>query len=357
MGIETVCGTISPDSLGKTLSHEHILIDMCCWLTEPKEAFKRAMINKRIKDLGIENLGMVRLDPMFIIDNLILDEIDVAIDELSEFKKIGGNSLIDVTLPGAGRDPVKLKEISERVGINIICGTGWYVVASHPQIVKKKSLDQLSDIMVKELTEGIGNTGIKAGLIGELGCSQPAPYHPGEEKVIKAAVKAHKITGACITIHPCLFDPKFSKIEKMGSYCIDLVEKEGADLDKFFLSHASWGGQDMEYLTKMLDRGATLSFDSFGESSDSHLNVLSVNHRMLSDAERIISLLELCKMGYDRQIVVSHDVCLKIHLKKYGGYGFSHILENIVPILIREGVSNKQIRRILIENPKRLLSH
>jgi phosphotriesterase-related protein len=358
MKIESVLGSISPDSLGITLCHEHILVsDMLSWYQEPKDPSKRALMNMRLEDIGMENLGKIRLDPMFVKDNLVLDEKDVAIKELKDFKQKGGKSVVDVTLPSQTRNPRKIKEISKKAGINIVAATGWYVVAAHPPFIKRKSVDQLCAMMVKDLTEGIGETKIKAGIIGELGCSQPAPYHPDEEKVIKAGVKAQNITGACITIHPCLFDMKISKVEKMGNYCIDLLEKEGADLDKFYLSHADWGCQDINYLKKMLDRGTTISFDSFGACCDSQLNTLSVQSRIPCDAERISALVELCNMGYDKQVIVSHDVGMKIHLKKYGGYGYSHILENIIPVLLREGVSKKQINKILTENPRRLLAH
>jgi phosphotriesterase-related protein len=98
------------------------------------------MMNMRVREIGIENLGMIRLDPMFVKDNLNLDESDVALDELKDYRKMGGNSLVDLTLQGAGRNPPILKEISGKVGLNIVCGTGWYVVASHPSFVKKKSI-------------------------------------------------------------------------------------------------------------------------------------------------------------------------------------------------------------------------
>jgi phosphotriesterase-related protein len=211
--------------------------------------------------------------------------------------------------------------------------------------------------MVKEVTEGIDNTGIKAGIIGELGCSQPAPFHPEERKVIKAAVLAQKQTGVCITIHPSLFDLKISRILKTGHDCLDLLEHQGYNPARFYLSHTGWFCQDLDYLRKLLDRGVTLSFDSFGSNADSQLNTLFVRSRKPCDAERIIAIVELCKMGYDKQIVVSQDICMKIHLKKYGGYGYSHILENIVPILRREGVSKKQVQKILVENPRSLLAH
>ena len=357
MSVQTVCGPITQDSLGITLSHEHILIDRPFRSSEPEEASKKSMMNMRVRDLGIENLGMIRLDPMFVKDNLNLDEIDVALNELKEYRTMGGNSLVDVTLQGAGRNPAILKEISEKVGLNIVCGTGWYVKSTHPPMVKKCSVNQLCDIMVKELTEGIDNTGIKAGIIGELGCSQPAPFHPEERKVIKAAVLAQKKTGVCITIHPSLFDLKISRIIKTGHDCLDLLERQGFNPARFYLSHAGWVCQDLDYLIKLLDRGVTLSFDSFGSNADSQLNTLSVRYRKPCDAERIIAIVELCKMGYDKQIVVSQDICMKIHLKKYGGYGYSHILENVVPILRREGVSKKQVQKILVENPRNLLTH
>ena len=173
--------------------------------------------------------------------------------------------MVDMTIPGIGRDPMALREISYATGVNILTCTGWYVAASHPAIVKKKSLEDLSDIMVKELTEGIGDTGIKAGLIGE--CALSYPIDPNEKKVIRAAAQAQAKVGCALTIHPSLFDLEQKKVVKNAADIIDIIQKEGANLEKFYMSHMDITCDDLEYHKKVMDTyGIVLAYDTFGQS-------------------------------------------------------------------------------------------
>lgn len=187
MKVETVRGSIESDGLGITLIHEHMLGDFTNWWSPPKEASKIPLIDAKI---AIKNISEFRRALGSAKDNYRLVDVDLAIKELKQFKGMGGSNLVDLTLPGAGRDVLSLRRISEDTGVNIIAGTGWYVEPTHPPIVKQKSVEELSEIMKQEIIEGIEDTGIKAGIIGEIGCSSPLCSQ--EKKVCRLLLELKK---------------------------------------------------------------------------------------------------------------------------------------------------------------------
>jgi phosphotriesterase-related protein len=302
----------------------------------------------------IDMLGELKRDPFICADNLKLNDSELAVKELLELSKCGGRSVVCQSLPGAGRDPVELKRISQRSGVNIVTCTGWYIVASHPASLKRRNVEDLYSIMTKEIVEGIGTTGIRAGAIGECGCSEPVPLHPQEKKVLQAAGRTQAETGVGLTVHPAVVDIRSREIGKFGQTYLDLLEREGADLGKFFLSHSDWTCSDRKYQEQLLQRGITLSYDSFG--LEAYYDSLFFGARNPTDIERIDAIVELCKVGYERQIMLSQDVCMKMQLKRYGGYGYSHAIRHIIPMLETRGVTRKQIRQIVISNPRRMFS-
>lgn len=352
MKIMAVRGAFSPHKLGITLSHEHLLNNALSWFTEPTDVSKKILADAPIT---IETLGMLRTDVTISKDNLKLDNVNDAITELVAYKISGGNSIVEVTLPGVGRAPQALKKISEVTKINIICSTGWYTADTHPPIVKEKNVDDLSTMIIRELTEGIGATDIKAGII-KCGCS--SPLRPEEKKVMKAAAKAQEKTGAPFTIHPGTFnatEKKFVAPGDEGHKYLRIIKENGGDLQKLFISHMD--GMfllDIEQQRAILDKGAGINYDCFGH--DFYFSTLAPGILPISDRERVAALAELCRQGYDKQIMLSHDTCIKIQWTKYGGLGYTHILKNIVPALKRAGVTEKQINRMLIDNPKRVLA-
>lgn len=344
--IMTVLGPIDSDQLGICMNHVHLMIDITCWHIMPLEASKRALA---VKPLSMEILGDIRRDCFLNIDTLIIDDVELAIKELMEYQRLGGKSIVEVTLPGIGRDPLALKKISLATGINVICGTGWYVAFSHPPEIREMGADQLADIMVKELTEGIGNTGIRAGVIGEIALSgtPDIPFEEEEEKVLRAAARAQSRTGSALTIHPNFFGKHFHTY-------LDVVEQEGADLKKVYLSHMEMYPGDIEYMVSLLKRGVSVSFDQFG--MEYYLDSLQPGFGLPTDRERVNDILDLLEAGYRDRIVLANEVALKLDLKKYGGYGYGHVLAHIVPELRANGVAEDDIRTMLIENPKRLLA-
>jgi phosphotriesterase-related protein len=300
--------------------------------------------------ITMEILGDIRRDIFINKDNMVLGDIDLAIQEVMEFKRLGGSTLVEVTPPGIGRDPVGLRKVSEATGLNIVCCTGWYVAFSHPPMIKDLGIDDLCNIMIKELTEGIDGTGIRAGFIGELAMSgtPDKPFEKDEEKVLRAAAKASAKTGIPTTVHP-------NFLGKHVDTYIDVLLSEGARKDKIFISHIEMYPDDMDYQKAILDRGVSISYDQFG--FECYMDSMAPGAGLPSDRERVKNLVSLIQAGYEKQLLISNECCFKVLYKRYGGYGYGHILEHIVPELRYKGVTEEQIRTILIDNPKRLFAH
>lgn len=359
--VETVRGPISPDDLGFTQMHEHVLVDVTVSYREPKDRTIKDKVT--FKPITMENLGILRRNLHFSVENLKLNDEGVAVNELNEYKSKGGKSIVDQTIDGAGRDVAGLKRISEETGINIIAVCGWYRYAAHPTFIRKLDVETLSEIMVAELTEGIGRTGIKAGMIGECACSQnvdrKAPwFHEDEKKVQLAGARAQRKTGAGFTYHMATWEGGYEPF-------LNLIRQEEADMERFMLSHCS-PTLYLEYIGKLIDEGITLSFDTFGMEYYYDYALTAVSDwqgfkpgasSAGKDLEYVKTVVKLCELGYDRNIVLSHDVCHRTELKTYGGWGYTHLIENIIPWLKYEGVSKKQIRNMFVENPKRLLAY
>ena len=190
---QTVLGPVEPQELGPTTTHEHLLIDFTCMFNEPVEASDRFRAHQPVT---MENLGWVRYDPFRNKDNLELLDEDTAVSEALLYKGAGGMTVVDVTTIGIGRDPEALARIARLTGLNIVMGAGYYVDAVHPDDMGDRTDQDLSDEMVADLTEGVGDSAVKAGIIGELGCSWPLTEN--ERKVLIAGARAQQATGAAI---------------------------------------------------------------------------------------------------------------------------------------------------------------
>ncbi len=137
--------------------------------------------------LSLENLAWVRFHPCLNEDNLRLDDEEMMVEESSRFKNAEGRTIVDATSIGIGRNPEALKRISTRTGLNIIVGSGYYVSTTHPRSMGSKSVDEIKNEIVKDIQEGIDGSGIRAGLIGEIGTT--FPWGTNEEKSLQAAAE------------------------------------------------------------------------------------------------------------------------------------------------------------------------
>ena len=337
MNIKTVTGVIDRKGLGITATHEHVLLDLT--------AFYQALPVPGIDDPATQkvemwNLGILSRDCYALKDNLLLADEDVAADELMFFKNAGGNTIVDASLPGIGRNPKALRRIAEKTGLNIIMGTGFYVGETHPKALDSMTDEAIGDLMVGELTEGVD--GICAGYIGEIGISEI--FDNKERRVLRAAAIAHKKTGAAINVH---INPWTTN----GIEAADILLSAGVAPDKICISHVDVENRE-DYIYALLQKGVYVEFDNFGKEYYIRREVRNSGYGLfVHDTERVTLLKKLIDDGFVNQLLLACDVCLKNLLHKYGGWGYDHVLSNIVPMMEDEGITQEQILTMLQKNP------
>lgn len=337
--VMTVLGPIESDKLGVTLAHEHIFIDLACLWHAPKDKRRDILVDA---PLSLETRGLLMCDPYHSRTNMVLDDAELAVQELGYFKALGGGTVVDLSARTIGPYPQKLQEVASRTGLNIIAGTGFYTKRAHPDWLSSSSVSQLAEHMIRELHEGIDGTSARAGVIGEVGSS--SPIHPDEVKSLQAAAAAHHATGAAINVHLAIFG-------KQGHRVLDILEEQSVDPAYVTLSHLDETG-DLQYQRDLASRGCFVEFDCFG--SEVHFDEDQCHEP--SDTNRIDNLIELIELGYEKQLLLSQDVCTKMQLRKFGGFGYDHILRTIVPRLRARGVEQRTIDKMLMENPARFLA-
>ena len=341
--IQTVLGLIEPEELGITLTHEHFLIDLSCYFMEPEEASERAFIDKPIT-MDIAGKAFKRIWYSHDFQRL-LDE-EAATKEIMKYMLAGGHSIVDATSMGIGRDPLALARMSRRTGLNVVMGASHYVPAAHPADIADRSEQEITDYIIRDVTVGVGETGVRSGIIGEIGNWWPTDENT--RKILRASVHAANETGAPILIHPG-FHPD-SPMHIMN----DLLEA-GVDPTRVIMGHLD-AFSDLTPVREVAETGANLEYDRFGwEDTSLDLgNVPGVG--IPTDVQRFEFFEQLIEWGYEDRLVVAHDVCFKTDWTSHGGKGFAHILESIVPRMRARGFSEDTINNILVENPRRILT-
>jgi phosphotriesterase-related protein len=350
--VNTVLGPVPPAELGVVLPHEHLMIDTTCYYQPPSEASARALGEGRVE---ITNLGRLRRNLYAVRDNLILDDVDLAIDEVQEFRKRGGGTIVDLTLPDIGRDPIALQAISRITGLHVIMGCGHYVHHAHPEGLDDDTVESVAERLIGELTEGVGDGRVRPGIIGEIGTWDP--LHPNEEKVLRAAARAQRKTGIAVTIHVHIAARK-------GGDVLVVLKDEGADLSRVVMGHLDipFGHLDtnfeevLDYHRSLADRGCYIEYDTCGAEVFAPRSPVTPPFWTALDLTRAQAIAQLVDGGYGDRLLVSHDVFTKTQLLRYGGFGYAHILRDFQYRLAEVGVSEKAIRQLLIENPRRMLT-
>lgn len=340
----TVLGLVPAEELGITLIHEHLFIDLRNQFTVFTDPEKRRISQEM---LALSNLGVVRRNPYAILDNLVLDDFGLAVEETGRFAQLGGQTVVDCTSIGIHRSPERLQALAKATGLNVIAGCGYYTYDTHPPAMSGWSAAELAQQMIRDLTVGIDGSGILAGVIGEIGTSDP--IHPQERKCLLAAAIAHQATGAAIYVHTYPWG-------HAGLEAVRRLLAEGVDAAKIVICHVDVEF-DLDYLRALLDLGVYLGFDNFGKEfyidPDDRGFAGGIFAR---DLERVHVIRQLLSRGHETQILIANDICLKSMLHAYGGWGYDHILRHIVPMLRHEGVPQTAIDTFLIHNPRRLLS-
>jgi len=336
---QTVLGPITGDAMGITLPHEHLLIDFEVMFREPANGAERGLARQPV---SLANLGWVRHNFSSNLDNLQLLDERVARDEALLFKHAGGQTFVDPTNRGLARDPLALARVARATGLNIIMGSGYYVAAAHPPGMDRRTADDIARALVTDLTEGVDGTGVRAGFIGEIGTTWP--WADSEKKVLRAAVAAQRETGAALMIHP-------GRHERMPLAIVDFIRKEGADLDRTIMCHVERTIADPAVLLELAATGVRLEYDLFGlETSYYPYNPA---FDMPNDGERMRQILFLIERGHLGQILMSQDIAYKHCLTKWGGFGYHHLLVNVIPRLRAKGADDKTVQTLLIDNPRR----
>ena len=346
--VRTVLGEISPEEMGVTLSHEHLIVDTTdlFWSPpgpdDPPEL--HALAERPIRK---EDYDQLAARPFISKDNLRMTDLNTAIRELQLYREAGGRTFVDVSGGIPGWHPDSLVTASKETGVNIVASTGWYISASHPPELADASVDEMAETLMTDIEIGIAGTDIRAGVIGELGMSEP--LHPQEEKVLRAGGRAQRETGVPLTVHAAVY-------KKEAHRYIDVLEEEHVDLGKVYISHIDGTCPDVAYQESVMDRGVAIDYDLFRGSpwNDSHL--LFGGDHWISDGERVKTLAQLCADGYSEQIMLAQDVCLKIRWVEYGGKGYGYVLNEIVPQLRGLGVTEQQLTNMLVETPKRVFA-
>lgn len=341
--IQTVLGVIPADELGMTLAHEHCLLDFTSSFNEPKTARAKKIARE---PLSFKNVGYVRYHELENRDNLLLKDEELAINELMPFKGSGGGAIVDATNVDIGRDPLALKRISHATGLHIIMGSGYYVKAAQRlNDMEKRSEEDIAEEIVKDIFKAVGYTGIRSGLIGEIGCSWP--LEDCERKVLRAAGMAQKETGAPLYVHPGRFEGAPAEI-------IKILKEAGTDLSHTGICHIERTVFEPKNRYMIADAGCYLAYDLWGREGyyPESMSLIDIPN----DAQRIAQIKDLIAHGYGDRILISHDICFKCRYLAYGGHGYNHILVNAVPAMRKRGISDEQINDLLIENPEQFFA-
>jgi len=342
--ILTVSGPIDPSQLGSTLMHEHIFIYFTA--VSPKDGYLYR--DTRIPDsritaaadlaayhepVSLKNLGALQRGLLVSYDNSTLTDIGLAIEEVLHFKRWGGNAIVDVTSIGLGRDPEALRQVANSTGLNIVMGGGYYIKEMHPLDMDERTVEELAQGMIRDVTLGAQGTSIRSGIIGEIGVGGN-PLSANEMKSVRASARAARATGA-----PILFHGGGRGEEKFT--VLDAVTSEGLDLNRVISGHASAG--DLPFARRLLERGVYLQFEMIPQYMHDSRNSIGNIVRLIQD-------------GWAHRLLFAHDVCQKQQLKAYGGWGYSYVMEFVLPKLKRQGVTDDQIQKIMVENPRRVLT-
>ncbi|MGE0607571.1 MAG: phosphotriesterase [Pirellulales bacterium] len=295
----TVLGVISPEEMGITQTHEHLVLD------------------------AMDHYGGY---------NFVIDDEELIAEELLAFTRHGGKTICDVTLDEIGRNPAALVRIAQAAKINVLMGCGWYREFGYPTVVEERNSNELADILVAEIEQGVGSTGIRAGFIGEIGTGRHF-IKPAEERVFRASALAQQRTGVAITTHTTRWGTlALEQIAMLGEY--------GADLSKVIIGHLG-DRRGVHHLLPIAEKGVYLEVDNIGY----------IDYQ--PESVRADNVAALVKEGFGERVLLSEDICMTGHLKFNGGKGYGYLLEVFLPLLRERGVSDEAIHKMLVTNPAR----
>jgi phosphotriesterase-related protein len=336
--IRTVTGDIAPESAGVTLVHEHLHMDATPLLTEHGYSADSG----HAEPFTAATAGECRWNPGAHPDNYALTEIDAVLEDLLDARDLGVATVVDATPIDLGRSPARLRELAQRTGLQIVMGTGYYLAATHRGVLEDGHEEQATyDRILEEHRHGVD--GVHPGLIGEIGTGHPPA--PSELRVLRGAARAARATGLALSVH-------IHPWGDGGRTVMDVVADVGLSPHRVVLQHMNTAIGAPDYLTELLHSGAHLGFDLFGFDH----SLLGAGRYPPSDADAATAVARLVHDGWIQQLVLSQDVGVRTRLRRYGGWGYGHLLRHVVPLLRERGVDDTGLATLLVANPARLLA-
>ena len=334
----TVRGPAPVSGLGLTHIHEHLYVDF--------RPFLSLHPYKGVSDepLTIHTAAEARWNPGGFPDNYHQTDVDQVVEELAPFREAGGGTIVEVTPSHMSRDPLILREISERSGVQVIMGGGYYLGGSHPPGTAERPTEDIARELVGDWRYGVDGTGIRPGIIGEIGTGNPV--QPEELRMVRATAWAHLETGLPISIHlhPWGFE---------GLKVLDVLVSEGVDPARVVLGHMNTAITNEAYQIELLERGANLAYDLMGFDH----SLIGLGKYPPSDFDIAAGVVALAEQGYLEQLFVSQDMGgVKTRLLAYGGWGYAHILDHVIPLFRNRGWGNAEVATLMIANPARVLA-
>jgi phosphotriesterase-related protein len=317
--VETALGPVAVEALGQTLMHEHVFV-----LDGEIERNYPGRWNEQVR-------------------------VDDAVAKLNEVATRGVRTVVDLTVLGLGRYVPRVRQIAERVDVNIVVATGLYTYDDVPMFFRFRGPGKLIDgpdlleqFFVRDLTQGIADTGVKAGI---LKCAtDQSGLTPGVERVLRAVAFAHRETGAPISTHT-------HALTERGLEQQEVFRQEGVDLGRVVIGH-SGDTTDLDYLKRLMDAGSYIGMDRFG------LDL------MLPFEDRVSTVAALCRQGYAERMVLSHDASCFTHnfdveakAELLPNWRFTHLHDEVLPALRERGVSDQDLEQMLVANPARILAY
>lgn len=303
--VQTVRGAVNAGELGVVLPHEHLQIDL-------------------VSVFGTQLLAF----------DFQLTDVELAIREAREFIVAGGGCIVDVTTdPRIGRKPVALLEISTALDCHVIMGCGWYRQSWYGDEIDRMTAGDLAAVLIDEIVSGCDGTDIRPGIIGEIG-ADGGYLTAAEERVLRAAARAHLETDLPITLH--------ARASKVGLAQLDVLEEEEVDLRRVIVGHCDTF-PDEDYHEAIARRGAWVEFDTIrGTYAD-------------VSSQRARFVVEMVRRGHIDRLLLSQDICALSHLSVRGGSGYGYLLTGFLPLLRSLGLSEEQTTQLTVLNPQRAL--
>ena len=334
----TVQGPVPVSELGFTHIHEHLHIDFRPLLgLHPYEVVSD-------EPLTIHTAAEARWNPGGFPDNYHQTDVDQIVEELAPFYEAGGRTIVEVTPSHMSREPLILREMSERSGVQVVMGGGYYLGGSHPPGTAERSTEDIAGELVGDWRDGVGGTGIRPGIIGEIGTSNPV--RPEELRMVRAAAWAHLETGLPVSIHlhPWGFE---------GMKVLDVLVSEGVDPGRVVLGHMNTAITNEAYQRDLLERGTNLAYDLMGFDH----SLIGLGKYPPSDFDIVAGLVALAERGFLEQLFVSQDMGgVKTRLLAYGGWGYAHILNHVIPMFLNCGWGDAEVETLMVANPARVLA-